>query len=443
MWHPFLFLSAIYWRLQGNKNVRKISGEMLQRMEPGLDSSTGSALFFPDTGVVCPHTLTIAMAENAVANGAFISFNTMVQGMTIEDDTIISVQTNRGTISPKVVVNAAGMFCEDIAAMANDRFFSIHPVKGTHAVIDKKYADELTGTVISSYEKVHKKRKKRSKAGSASVIRTVHGSVLTGPDALETINKEDFSTISYSAGQAIAQGKRLVPAINEKKVIKYFAGLNPITYEDDFIVSKGKSTSNIVHAAGIGVPGLTAAPAIAEDVADMVVDLFGGRNVLKTNTEFDPVRKPPIRPLQLSFDKRAELIASNPDYGIIVCRCENISKAEVIEVLNRNIRCETLDGVRRRVRPGMGRCQGGFCAPIIHDIIASEKRLTPQHIRKSGGGSEITFGSTKAIALKKSSAMGTSRDSGDKEKQRMKNKARSEMLAAVAHRKKQNQDNDD
>jgi len=436
MWNPFLFLSVLYWRWQGNKNVKKVSGEMLHRMEPGLDPGISSALYFPDSGVVCPQTLTIALAENAVSNGAFITFNTMVQGMTVEDGNIIHVQTNRGTINPKVVVNAAGMFCEDIAAMADDRFFSIRPVKGTSAVIDKKYADELVKSVISSYETTNKKRKKRAKAGSASVVRTIHGTVLAGPDAIETINKEDFSTLSYSVGQAIGQAKRMVPELSEKQAIKYYSGTRPVTYEDDFIVSKGKAVSNIVHAAGIGIPGLTAAPSIAEDVAGMVIDLFGGKNILKSNTEFDPVRKAPIRPSELDFEKRADLIASNPDYGIIVCRCENISKGEVIEVLNRNIRCETLDGVKRRLRPGMGRCQGGFCTPLIHDIIASEKRLSPQHIRKSGGGSEITYGSSKAIALKKSSAMGLSRDTGDKEKVRMKNKARSEMLAAVAHRKK-------
>ena len=444
MWHPFMFLSVLYWRFQGIKNVRKVSGDELYHKEPGLDSSIGSALFFPDAGVVCPQTLTIAMAENAVQNGAFISFNTMVQGMTVEDDAIINVQTNRGTIKPKVIVNAAGAFCEDIAAMAGDRFFSIHPVKGTNVVIDKKYANDLIQSAISVYNPPgKKKKKKRSKAGSASVIRTVHGTVLAGPDALETINKEDFSTLSYSVGKVFAQCKHLVSDLDEKQAIKYFSGICPVTYEDDFIVSKGKSVTNIVHAAGIGTPGLTAAPAIAEDIADMVIDLFGGRNVLKSNTEFDPIRKSPIRPAQLDFDKRADLIASNPDYGIIVCRCENISKAEIIEVLNRNIRCDTLDGVKRRLRPGMGRCQGGFCLPLIHDIIASEKRLTPQHIRKSGGGSEITYGSAKAIALKRSSSMGLSKDSGDKEKQRMKNKARSEMLAAVAHRKGKKTEDDD
>jgi len=440
MWSPFLFLSVLYWRLQGFKNVRKISGEELHRFEPGIDPHTHSVLFFPDTGVVCPQTLTIAMAENAVQNGAFVTFNTMVQGMTVEDGTIVNVKTNRGTINPKVVVNAAGAFCEDIAAMADDRFFSIHPVKGTNIVIDKKFADKLTRAVISPYSASGKKRKKRSKSGTSSVVRTVHGTVLAGSDALETINKEDFSTLSYSVGQVMAQSKHLVPELNEKQAIKYFSGINPVTYTDDFIVSKGRSVSNIVHAAGIGVPGLTAAPSIAEDITEMVIDMFGGANVLKKNPDFDPKRKDSIHPMQLDFEKRADLIASNPDYGIIVCRCENISKAEVIEVLNRNIRCETLDGVRRRIRPGAGRCQGSFCAPLIHDILVSEKRLAPQNIRKSGSGSEVTFGSAKAIALKKSSAMGLSRDTGDKEKQRMKNKARSEMLAAVAHRKKQNPD---
>jgi len=434
-WNPFMFLSVLYWRWQGMKNVTKVTGDLLHRAEPGLSGDVSAALFFPDSGIVCPQSLTIALAENAVSNGAYITFNTIVEGMTIEDGSIKSVQTNRGTIIPKVVINAAGVFSETIAAMAGDRFFSVHPIKGTNVVIDRKYADQLVKTVVSTHEKSPGKKKKSKKTGNIRAVRTIHGTVLAGPDAIETINKEDFSTLSFSVDKVIKQGSRVTPALSLKHAIKSFSGVTAPTYEDDFIVSKGKAISNIVHAAGISNPGLTAAPAIAADIADMVVDLFGGKNVLKANPEFDPVRKAPLKLSELDFDTRTDLIASNPDYGIIVCRCEQISKAEILEALSRNIRCDTIDGIKRRVRPGMGRCQGGFCSPLIHDIIATEKRLAPQHIRKSGGGSEVTYGSAKAIALKKSSAMNFSGSGSDKEKERMRSKARSEMLAAAAKRK--------
>ncbi|MCL2627663.1 MAG: FAD-dependent oxidoreductase [Oscillospiraceae bacterium] len=440
LWSPLMFLSQMYWRWQGMKNAKVVKGDALHTAEPGLGSDISAALFFPDAGVVCPHTLTIALAENAVQNGAFITFNTMVQGMTVEDGLITGVLTNRGTIKPKVVVNASGAFCEDIAAMAGDRFFSVHPVKGTNVVIDRKYAGDLARAAVSSYGKPPGRRKKRSKTVFGTVLRTMYGTVVAGTDNLETINKEDFSTHSYSVSKVITGCKRIVPELDEKQAITYYSGINAPTYEGDYIVSKGKMTTNIVHAAGISTPGLTAAPAIAVDIVDMVADLFGGKNSLKSNTEFDPVRKAPIRLADLDFDTRAELIASNPDYGIIVCRCENISKAEVIEVLGRNVRCDSLDGIKRRIRPGRGRCQGSFCSPIIHDLIASEKRLTPQHIRKSGSGSEITYGSSKAIAHKKSSAIHFSKESGtDKD---IKEKARKVLLAQSDKSKRSDEDDD-
>ena len=434
IWAPFMFLSQMYWRMQGSKNVKAVSGDELHSAEPGLSGDISSALYFPDAGVVCPQTLTIALAENAVQNGAFITFNTIVQGMTVENGTIMHVQTNRGTIVPKVVVNAAGAFCEDIAAMAGDRFFSIHPVKGTNVVADRRYASDLVKTIVSTYVKPSKNKRRRTKALKGSVLRSVYGTVLAGPDAVETINKEDFSTLSHSVEQVISQCSKIIPELDEKQAITSFSGVSACTYEGDFIVTKGKNTTNIVHAAGISSPGLTAAPAIAEDIAEMVVDLFGGKNFLKVNNEFDPVRKAPLRLSELDFDKRSDLIASNPDYGIIVCRCEQISKAEIIETLNRNIRCDTLDGVKRRLRPGKGRCQGSHCSPLIHDIIASEKSLTPQHIKKSGSGSEITYGSAKSIAHKKSSSMTISVGTSDKEKERI----RIDMLETAAKKRENN-----
>jgi len=398
MWEPFMPLSLLYWKWMGLKGTRVIKGDQLQRYEPTIDPSIRSALFFPSAGVVSPFDLTVAYAENAVQNGVTISFDTIVEGMTTEDGRIKSVTTNRGTIMPKVVVNAAGVFSDDIASMAGDRFFSIHPRKGTTAIIDKKHADSLVQTSFSSIGTASKKRRHIKGGG---VIRTIHGTTLVGPDSVETIQREDFSTMSYNVKEVFSAHSRANPLLDEDHIISYFSGIRAATYEEDFIVSKGRYTSNIVHAAGIQIPGLTAAPAISVDIAQLVLEFFGGENSVGANPGFNPVRIAPPRPAQMDNDARSTLIETNPDYGIIICRCEEISKGEILGALRRNVRCDTIDGVKRRVRPGMGRCHGSYCGPQVLEIIAAEKRLAPHNVKKSGTGSEVLFGSLKTLQQKR------------------------------------------
>jgi glycerol-3-phosphate dehydrogenase len=176
------------------------------------------------------------------------------------------------------------------------------------------------------------------------------------------------------------------------------------TYEEDFIIRKGRRTKNIVHAAGIQSPGLTAAPAIAVDVAKMAEQLLETKQTVKLRATFNPVRKGIPHVSEMMDDERNALIQSNPDYGEIVCRCEEISRGEVLDALRRNVPCDTVDGVKRRVRPGMGRCQGGFCGPLVLRIIAEEKGLAPELVEKSGLGSELLICGIKEVACDDTSA---------------------------------------
>jgi len=409
-WDPFLFFSSLYWKWHGIKDVRVVKRDELHMVEPAISKDIGAALFFPSAGVVNPFDLTVAYAENAVQNGAVIYFDTLVESIVTEDGVIKSVKTNRGTIQPKIVVNAAGAFCENIAAMAGDRFYSIHPRKGTTAIIDKKYSNDLIQTALTPIGKTSEKKKHTR---GCSVVKTTAGSVLVGPDTFETINKEDFSTSQLNIKDIFASQSKIVPNLDEKQIIAYFSGINAVTYEDDFVVTKGKYIANIVHAAGIQIPGLTAAPAIGVEAAQMVIEFFDGVNSVSENPDFNPKRSPPPRPGNMSETAYAELIETNPDYGIIVCRCEQISKGEILNALRREVKCYTVDGVKRRVRAGMGRCNGSHCMPYIINLIASDKRLTPQNVRKSGSGSEKLYGSTKAHLQKKASSASriSSRDS--------------------------------
>ena len=394
LWDSFLSFTMLYWKWLGIKGVKTVKRDELLKVEPEINNDIKTALNFPSSGIVYPFDLTIAYAENAVQNGVVLYLNTIVQSMVTEEGSIKSVKTNRGTIKPKIVVNAAGVFSETIASMAGDRFFSIRPVKGTTAVFDKKYSEGLVRKIITSRGIVSAKKKHTK---DINVVRTTYGNALIGPDTFETIHKEDYSTSPYNLRDILEAAKRAVPDLDKDQVIAYYSGINAVTFEDDFVVSKGRYTNNIVHAAGIQIPGLTAAPAISVEVAHMVLDYFGGESTVGSNTEFDPKRIAPTRPGTMDFEARAALIESNPDYGIIICRCEEISKGEIVAALRRNVRCDTLDGVKRRVRPGMGRCHGSFCTPLTLDVISSEKRLALHNVRKSGSGSEKLLGNSKTL----------------------------------------------
>ncbi|MCL2221814.1 MAG: FAD-dependent oxidoreductase [Oscillospiraceae bacterium] len=400
LWEPFMLLSLLRRKMQGQKDVEIVSRDEIKRTAPSFGSSIGSALFYPNAGIVSPFDLTLAFAENAVENGVNISFDTIVQGMTVDDGVIIKVQTNRGTIMPRLVINAAGAFSETIAAVAGDRFFSLHQKKSTNLVVDKRYAPLLSNTPVFSIPK-KRSNKKRHLRGSG-VTRTIGGNLLIGPDVFETINKEDFSTLFPNVRDLIESQKRPCPKLEEKHIISYFSGIEAESYDEDFIVRKGRSTKNIIHAAGITFPGLTAAPAIAAEIVDISLEILSKGGTVDVNTDFNPKRTPPPRPADMDLEERSDFISNHPDYGIIVCRCEEVSRGEIVEALNRNVRCNTLDGVKRRVRAGKGFCQGTFCESQVLSLIAAQKRVALHHVKKGPSGSEVLFGNIKTFSAKKS-----------------------------------------
>jgi glycerol-3-phosphate dehydrogenase len=288
---PFAFLFLLYWKYMG-VSAQYISRKKLLQKEPNLSDKVKFALFFPTTGVVCPHNLTAAYAENAINNGVKIFFDTAVIGMDVSKKKINSVLTNNGRIYPKLVINAAGVFTEDIARYANDRFFSIHPRCGTNMILDKKTAS-LVNTIVSTFSKTHviSSKTKGALSKEGGIIHTLDGNLLIGPNAKETYEKENFSTHIKSIKNIFLKQQKLVPDLCEKDIITYYTGIRAATYEEDFYISFGKYTENIIHAAGIQSPGLTAAPAIAADISKMAA------NYLKAgiNDRFNPVRKANIR----------------------------------------------------------------------------------------------------------------------------------------------------
>ena len=387
---PVAIASLAYWKLKGIP-AAYISRKKLKKKEPHLSDTIQFALFFSAAGVVCPYGITIAYAENAADNGAKISLDTAVTGMEVTNNKITGVLTNRGTIFPKLVINAAGVFAEEIARLAHDRFFSIHPRRGTNMIFDKKASFQVK-TIASLFEAAEAKtaaKKDHSKGGG--IMHTVGDNLLVGPDAVETYERENFSTRRESIQAVMKRQQKTAPGLTERDIITYFTGIRAPTYEEDFIVSFGKFTKNIIHAAGIQSPGLTAAPAIAVDVSRMAAAFLNAR----INGQFKPERSTIVRTGELPDTERDALIKQNSDYGVIVCRCEEVSLGEVLDALRRSVPCDTIDGVKRRVRPGMGRCQGSFCGPQIAQIIAKEKKIPITAVKKMSHNSDVLLGDNK------------------------------------------------
>ncbi len=391
----FLYPAACafaFWRrhVDGVTDTKILRKKALHALEPNLNPDFAFAIYNPSAGCVCPYGLTIAYGENAVTNGAAVALSTAVTGMEVKNGRITAVSTNRGTIYPRLVINAAGTFAEDVAGMAQDRFYSIHPRRGTNSILDKK-----AGALVSSIASIKGFQSRVAHTKGGGILHTVHDNLLVGPNAVKTPEKEDFSTARESIEAVFSKQKTTAPALSERDIITYFTGVRACTFEEDFIIEPGRKTENLIHCAGIQSPGLTTAPAVAIDVAAMAKKLLEKEAPVEINDAFDPRRKGIPHIAALPPEERAAYIRENPDYGEIVCRCEEISRGEIRDALRSPICVPTLDGVKKRVRPGMGRCQGGFCQPLVTKIISEFTGVAEQDVTKSGNDSFLTFGSTK------------------------------------------------
>ena len=362
----------------------KISRKRLREIEPNITDRALGAFEYPSSGVLSPYKLTVALAENAVENGAQVSLDTIVTGMEMEGDAIGSVFTNRGAIHPRLVINAAGVFSDQIAEMANDRFFSIHPRKGELVILDKK-----KGPLVTRSMGLIDLSQATSDTKGGGVMRTSDQNVLVGPDAYEQPMREDFSTHRENIDAILKKHLPLIKGFAPSDVITYFAGIRAATYEEEFIIERSEYVQNLIHAAGIQSPGLASAPAIAEEISRITVDALQEQMEVKPNTGFNPRRRVIPHMSDLTTEEKQEIIRKNPDYGVIICRCEGISKGEIVDTIHSPIPATTIDALKRRVRPGMGRCQGGFCSPLVTQIICEETGLSPEEVTKSGEDSNL------------------------------------------------------
>jgi len=370
-------------KTQGEKNkvpgLKIIGKDALFELEPNLSKMVKAALYSPTVGVVSPYELTIALAENAKQNGVKIFLNTKVKNIVPQGNGIKRVETQRGIFITNYVINAAGLFADEIAGMIGEKF-AIFPRKGEEYILDKEI-DGLVEHVIFPLPKEETK--------GILVIPTVDGNLMIGPTAKRVKDKFDLTTTGEGLKEVLQEAGKLVPAITHQDIIAFFAGLRASTLDDDFIIASSSKVRGFINLIGIDSPGLAAAPAIAEVVVDLLKQ-EGLKLVPKKN--FNPYRRW-TRFHRFSTDDKDKLIKKDKRYGNIICRCENVTEAEIVDAIRRGAR--TLDGVKFRTRAGMGRCQGGFCTPRVVKIMARELNIPPEKITKRGGKSNILWCKTK------------------------------------------------
>jgi glycerol-3-phosphate dehydrogenase len=386
---------------RGNLNnvpgMEIISGGEMRRREPLIRPDVVGALWAPTGGIGDPFAATVAAAENAVMNGVELKLNTAFEDFLMEGDRIIGVSTNQGDFLGRWVVNAAGLYADEVMHKAGVRpDFTIQPRRGEYIILDK--ADfQLTNTTILFPTP-------SAKGKGILVASTLHGNVIVGPNANFVDSKQNKDVTKEGLEEIWSGGSKLVPAINRKHIIAEFAGLratgnapapNPdVDYNQDFIIEIPENVKGFVNLGGIESPGFTAAPAIAEKVVELLKE--AGES-LEEKPDWNPVRVP--RPVfrHLTQEEQAALIAQDPAYGRIVCRCETVTEGEIRAEIHAPIPANTYDALKRRTWLGTGRCQGGFDMPRVVAILSEELGLPPEEITKKGKGSELLFRRTKDV----------------------------------------------
>jgi len=365
----------------GVPGLRILSKEELSEMEPAVNPSAVGALYAETAGITDPMILTVSLLENAVVNGAecFTDFEVV----SIENiNGCYHINSDGKTVSTRYVVNAAGVFSDKIHNMAASPSFAIRPRRGQYYLLDKSESGIVNRTVFPCPTKIGK---------GILVAPTAHGNVILGPASDDIADREDLGTTDAVLGEVRAGARRLVPKVSLRNNIRVFAGMRAEPDKDDFVIGEAKGAPGFIDAAGIKSPGLSAAPAIAQYVAGILAEKG---LTLAPKKSFDPrVERKPLN--EASEAEQIKMINESPDYGKIVCRCEKISEGEIIEAIRRKPGAVSIDGVKRRCRAGMGRCQGGFCGPKVAAILAREQGVPLDKIVQDTGASHILTGKTK------------------------------------------------
>lgn len=368
----------------GVKGLRILNREEVHEMEPNLSDEVNAALYAPTAGIVCPFGLNIAMAENACTNGVEFKFDTEVKNIRKLENGF-SIETSKGNFETKYIVNAAGVYADVFHNMVSEKKLHITPRKGEYMLLDKSAGKHVNATIFALPNKFGK---------GVLVTQTAHGNLLVGPTATDLEDKEGVNTTAEGLGEVREKSQYTVKDIPFRKVITSFAGLRAVEDGMDFVIGEAENAPGFIDCAGIASPGLTSSPAIGQRIAEIIKEKLQPEE----NPDFDPVRKGIKNPAALSLEERNELIKKEPAYGNIICRCEMISEGEILDAIRRPLGAKSLDGVKRRTRAGMGRCQAGFCSPKTMEILHRELGIPMEEITKAGGESKLIEGTNKNLA---------------------------------------------
>lgn len=375
--------------LNGVSGVRVMSRSELLEQEGFFGEEVIGGLYAPTSGIVCPYSLVIAMCENASMNGAAFHLNTEVQYIERIDGGY-RIDTNRGTFETKYVFNCAGTHADDINNKISRRQFTILPRKGEHLILDKKLAPYVKATISQTPRNLpgggHTK--------GMGIMPSADGTIILGCDAHDALDKDEASTTCTGSGEILTYFEKnwrhfpishAFPVFPRNMVIGAFAGLRPHPDTDDFILGEAEDAPGFWNMAGIESPGLTAAPAIARELAQQAAEKYG----FEINPDFNPVRRhrKPFR--DMNIEDRRQAVADDPNYGRIVCRCEQVTRAEILAAIRSPIGARTVNAVKMRTRAGMGRCQGGFCGPEVVRILSEELGIPMTEVTLCGEGSPI------------------------------------------------------
>jgi len=359
------------------------TGEELLAMEPELNPAVKGGLYIPRESIIDPFILVQALAENADQNGVEFLLGSRVTGIETGEGTVKSVETTSGRIETKYVINCAGLYCDEIAAMVGKADYKVVARKGQFFILDKNTHCKVNHIVLPIPTKVTKGK---------LMCPTIHGNMLVGPTAEDQESKTDKSTSVEGLASVAEEVRGLVPNVNVRDSITQYSGLRPNRDPEGLHFDVYDDLAGYINLSGIRSTGLTLSVAMGKYVVQQM-QYRGARLEFKEN--FISRRRGIVRFAELAPEEQEALIQKNPLYGNVICRCETITEAEILDAIHRPLGAQSMDGVKRRVRAGMGRCQGGFCGPKVLEILARELACEPARINKNEPGSYMVTGRTR------------------------------------------------
>ena len=370
------FMNRVY-------DVQYKTAEELLEMEPNLNPEVKGGLYIPRESIIDPFILVQALAENANANGVHFLLNTKVTDIKVKDGAVSEVVTTGETIETKYVINAAALYCDEIAAMVGKADYKVVARRGQFYILDKNTSCKVNEIVLPIPTKITKGK---------LMCPTIHGNMLVGPTAEDLDNKTDKSVTKEGLDSILKDVKNLIPNVNVRDSITQYSGLRPNRNPEGLHVDTYDDLKGYINLSGVRSTGLTLSVAMGVYVADVMREM-GAPMVFKEN--FISTRKGIVRFHELSREEQDEIVKENPAYGRVICRCETITEGEILDAIHRPLGARSVDAVKRRVRAGMGRCQGGFCGPKVIEILARELGIPVEEVNKNNAGSYMVAGKTR------------------------------------------------